>query len=72
MYLFRILRWGRNKGLEIVEMPLNFNQGITTTHTTLQVRQSLFDSTIAEISTTNEIPIKSLLKILFRNDVSGY
>ena len=65
-------QWGRNEGLKIAEMPLHFNQGTTTTHTTLQVKQSLFDSTVTEISTRNEIPIQSLLKIIFRNDVSGY
>ena len=72
IYLIRILRWGRNEGLKIAEIPLHFNQGTTTTHTTLQVRQSLFDSTVAQISTGKEIPIQSLLKIIFRNDVSGY
>ena len=69
LYLIRILRWGRNEGLKIVEMPLNFNQGTATTLTTLRLRQSLFDLTVTEISTGNEIPIQSLLKILFRNDV---
>ena len=34
-----------------------------TTHTTLQVSQSLFDLLVAEISARNEIPIESLLKI---------
>ena len=53
-------------------MSLNFYQGATTTQTTLQVSQSLFDSAVAEISARNKIPIESLLKILFRNDVSGY
>ena len=42
------------------------------THTTLQVSQSLFDSTVTEISAGNEISIQSLLKVLFRNNVSGY
>ena len=53
-------------------MSLHFYQGTTTTHTTLQVSQSLFDSAVTEISGRNEIPIQSLLKNLFRNDVSGY
>ena len=43
-------------------LTLNFNQRTTTTHTTLQVRQSLFNSTVTEISTRNEIPLQNLLK----------
>ena len=43
-------------------MPLNFNQGTTMAHTTLQVRQSLSDSTVTGISTRNELSIKSFLK----------
>ena len=53
-------------------MSLNFYRGTTTTHTTLQVSQRIIDSAVTEISARNEIPIQSLLKILFRNDVSGY
>ena len=49
--------------LKIVEMPSNYDQGTTTTHTTLQVSQSLFDLVVTEVSTRNEIPIQSLLKI---------
>ena len=70
--LLRILRWGRNEVLKIVEMSLNFFQGTAKTHTTLQVSQSLFDSAVVEISARNEISIESLLKIIFRNGVSGY
>ena len=47
-------------------MPSNYDQGTTTTHTTLQVSQSLFDLVVTEISARNEIPIQSLLRI------SGY
>ena len=63
-----------SEGLKIVEMPSNYNQGTTTTHATLQVSQSLVDLVVTEISARNEIPIQSLLKIRFRNDVhvSGY
>ena len=53
-------------------MSLDFYQGTTMTHTTLQVSQSLFDSAATEISARNKIPIQSLLKNLFRNDVTGY
>ena len=63
---------GRNEGLKIVEMSLDFYKGTARTHTTLQVSQSLFDSAVTEISAKNEIPIQSLFKILFRNDISGY
>ena len=65
-------RKARNEGLKIVEMSSNYDQGTTTTHTTLQISQSLFDLVVTEISARNEIPIQSLLKIRFRNDVSGY
>ena len=44
-------------------MPSNYDQRTTTTHTTLQVSQSLFDLVVTEISTRNKIPIQSLLKI---------
>ena len=50
----------------------DYDQGTTTTHTTLQVSQRLFDLVITEISARNEILIQSLLKIRFCNDVSGY
>ena len=56
------------KGLKIVEMSLNFYQGTTMTHTTLQVSQSLFDSVVTGISAINEILIQSVLKIRFCND----
>ena len=49
-------------------MSLNFYQGTTTTHTTLQVSQNLFDLEVTEISARNENAIQSL----FRNDLSGY
>ena len=54
---------GGYESLKIVEMPSNYDQGTTTTHTTLQVSQSLFDLVVTEISARNEIPIQSLLKI---------
>ena len=63
---------GRNGGLKIIEMSLNFCQGTTTTHTTLQVSQSLSDLVVTEILASNEIHIKSTLKNIFCNDVSGY
>ena len=63
---------GGDEGLIIVEKSSNYDQGTTTTHTTLQVSQSLFDLVVTEISARNEIPIQSLLKIPFRNDVSGH
>ena len=53
-------------------MSSNYDQGTTTTHTTLQVSPSFFDLVATEISARNEIPIQSFLKIRFRNDVSGY
>ena len=69
---FPFIWWGRNEGLKIVEMSSHFYQGTTTTHTTLQASQSLFDLVVTEISARNEISIQSLLEIRFRNDVSGY
>ena len=48
-------------------MSSNFYLETTTTHTTLQA----FDLVVTEISARNEISIRSLLKIRFRNDVSG-
>ena len=56
-------RGGCYEGLKIVEMPSNYDRGTTTTHTTLQVSQSLFDLAVTEISARNEIPIQSLLKM---------
>ena len=47
-------------------------EGTTTTHTTLQTSQSLFVLIVTEISVRNKIPIQSLLKIRFRNNLSGY
>ena len=44
-------------------MPSNYDQGTTTTHTTLHVSQSLFELVVPEISARNEIPIQSILKI---------
>ena len=63
--------WGRNEGLKIIETSSNFYQG-TATHATLWVSQSLFDLVVTEISARNKIPIHSLLKIQFCNDVSGH
>ena len=54
---------GGYESLKIVEMPSNYDQETTTTLTTLQVSQSLFDLVVTEISARNEIPIQSLLKI---------
>ena len=54
---------GGYASLKIVEMPSNYDQETTTTLTTLQVSQSLFDLVVTEISARNEIPIQSLLKI---------
>ena len=42
------------------------------THTTLQASQSSFGFVVTELLARNEIPIQILLKIRFRNDVSGY
>ena len=64
--------WGRNEGIKIVVMSSNFYRGTTATHATLQASQSLFDLVVTEMSARNEISIQSLLKIRFRNDVSGY
>ena len=71
---FPFIWLGRNEGLKIIEMSSNFYQGTTTTHTTLQASQSLFDLVVTEISDRNEISIQSLLKIQVCNDVhvSGY
>ena len=63
---------GKNRGLKIIKMSLNFCQGTTTTRTTLQVSQSLSNLVVTEILASNEIHIKSTLKIIFCNDVSGY
>ena len=47
-------------------------QGATTTHTTLQLSQSLFDLVVTEISARTKFPCKVSLKNRFRIDVSGY
>ena len=47
-------------------MSLQLYQGTTTTCTTLQVSQSLFDLVVTEISARNEILIQSLLKFRYQ------
>ena len=63
---FLFIWWGRNEGLNIIEMSFNFYQRTTTTHTTLQVSQSFFDLVVTEISARVEITIQSLAATGYR------
>ena len=58
--------WGRNEGLESVEMYLNLYNGTITTHATLQVSQSLFGLVVREISARVDITIQSVAAAGYR------